>query len=144
MKQINLYSNGFSFGNPGAGAWGTILEYQGKEKELSGINPMTTSNQMKLAGVIEGLKSLKEPCRVNFISSSTYVIEGINEYLNSWLKSSWKTADKKAVKNKELWKEYIKASKKHIIKTTWIKEHEANWHNERCDILARTQAQTLK
>ncbi len=144
MKQINLYSDGSSLGNPGAGGWGTILEYNGHEKELSGAQENTTNNQMELKGVIEGLKALKEPCKVHIISDSTYVVKAINEWLSSWIAKDWKTAAKKPVKNLELWKEYCEVSKPHIIKATWVKGHDGHIHNERCDILARTQAQNLK
>lgn len=144
MKQINLYSDAFSLDNPGPGAWATILEYKEKEKVLSGINPMTTNNQMELTGIIEGLKALKETCLVHIISDSTYLIKAIDENLNIWVKSSWKSENKKPLKNVELWKEYIKVSKKHIIKARCIKSHEGYAHKERCAILAREQAQTLK
>lgn len=144
MKQINLYSDGSSLGNPGPGGWGTILEYNGHEKEFSGANPMTTNNQMELVGVIEGLKALKEPCRVHVISDSTYVVKAINEWLDGWVKNGWKTAAKKPVKNAELWQEYLDVSKKHVIQATWVKGHAGHDYNERCDILARTQAENLR
>ncbi len=144
MKQINLYSDGSSLGNPGPGGWGTILEYNGHEKELSGAVDNTTNNQMELKGVIEGLKALKEPCNVNIISDSTYVVKGINEWLNSWIKNNWRTAAKKAVKNCELWQEYVKVSKPHKITAIWVKGHDGHEHNERCDILARSKAESIK
>ncbi len=144
MKQINLYSDGSSLGNPGPGGWGTILEYNGHEKELSGAQENTTNNQMELKGVVEGLKALKEPCKVHIISDSTYVVKAINEWLSSWIAKDWKTAGKKPVKNLELWQEYCEVSKPHIIEATWVKGHDGHIHNERCDILARTQAQNLK
>ncbi len=144
MKQINLYSDAFSLKNPGPGAWGTILDYKGSLKELSGANPMTTSNQMHLTGIIEGLKALKQPCNVHISSTSEYVIEAVKEYLTKWIKNSWKTNDKKSIQHIELWKEYIKASKKHTIKAEYIKNHTSNKHNERCDILARAQIEKLK
>ncbi|WP_072681445.1 ribonuclease HI [Arcobacter sp. LA11] len=144
MKEINLYSDGSSLGNPGPGGWGTILEYKGKEKELSGPEENTTNNKMELRGVIEGLKALKEPCIVNITSDSTYVVKGINEWLNSWIKNNWKTSTKKPVKNVELWQEYVEVSKKHKINATWVKGHAGHTHNERCDILARTEAENLK
>lgn len=144
MKKINLYSDGSSLGNPGPGGWGTILEYNGKEKELSGQNPMTTNNQMELVGVIEGLKALKEPCEVHIVSDSTYVVKAINEWLTGWVKNGWKTAAKKPVKNSELWQEYLDVSQRHQITATWVKGHAGHIHNERCDILARTQAESLR
>lgn len=144
MKEINLYSDGSSLGNPGPGGWGTILEYNGNEKELSGPQENTTNNQMELKGVIEGLKALNSPCIVNIVSDSTYVVKGINEWLDSWVKNNWRTAGKKPVKNLELWQEYLEVSKKHKINAKWVKGHAGHEHNERCDILARTQAEKLK
>lgn len=144
MKEINLYSDGSSLGNPGPGGWGTILEYNGNEKELSGAKANTTNNQMELKGVIEGLKALKEPCIVNIISDSIYVVKGINEWLKAWIAKGWKTAAKKPVKNVELWQEYVEVSKGHKINATWVKGHAGHEHNERCDILARTEAENLK
>lgn len=144
MKQINLYSDGSSLGNPGPGGWGTILEYKGKEKELSGGELNTTNNQMELRGVIEGLKALKEPCEVNIISDSTYVVKAINEWLDSWIKNNWKNSTKKDVKNIELWQEYLEVSKKHKINAFWVRGHNGHEHNERCDILAKNFATKLK
>jgi len=144
MKQINLYSDGSSLGNPGPGGWGTILEYKGKEKELSGGQLDTTNNQMELKGVIEGLKALKEPCEVTIISDSSYVVKGINEWLKNWIKNNWRSASKKPVKNVELWKEYVNVSKIHKIDAFWVKGHDGHEYNERCDILARSYAEKLK
>ncbi len=144
MKKINLYSDGSSLGNPGVGGWGTILEYNGYEKELFGGKEETTNNQMELIGVIEGLKAIKEPCIVNVISDSTYVVKAINEWLESWVKNNWKNTSKKPVKNIELWQEYLKVSKPHKVNAIWVKGHAGHEHNERCDILARTFAQNLK
>lgn len=144
MKQINLYSDGSSLGNPGPGGWGTILEFQGKEKELSGGQMNTTNNQMELQGVIEGLKALKEPCDVHVISDSTYVVKAINEWLAGWIRNNFRGSNKKPIKNIDFWKEYIEVSKPHKIKATWVKGHAGHNHNERCDILARTFAENLK
>lgn len=144
MKEIKLYSDGSSLGNPGPGGWGTILEYNGHQKELFGGKENTTNNQMELIGVIEGLKALKEPCAVEIISDSKYVVQAINEWLAGWERNNWKTASKKPVKNLELWKEYLKVSKKHTIKATWVKGHNGHEYNERCDTLARNYAESLK
>ncbi len=143
-KNITLYSDGSSLGNPGPGGWGTILEFNGHEKELSGGNPNTTNNQMELQGVIEGLKALKEPCIVQIYSDSKYVVQAIEEWLVNWVKNNWKTAGKKPVKNQELWQEYLNVSKKHTIKANWVKGHAGHPQNERCDILARDEAEKLR
>ncbi len=144
MKNITIYSDGSSLGNPGPGGWGTILEFNGHTKELSGSEPNTTNNKMELKGAIEGLKALKESCNVTLISDSKYVVQAINEWLPNWVKNSWKTAAKKPVKNIELWQEYIKVSQIHNITAVWVKGHAGHEQNERCDILARTEAEKLK
>lgn len=144
MKHINLYSDGSSLGNPGPGGWGTILKYNHHVKEFSGGEVLTTNNQMELKGVIEGLKQLKEPCKVTIMSDSKYVVQAINEWLNNWQRNGFKTADKKPVKNYELWQEYLEVSKQHTIVATWVKGHAGHEENERCDLLARTEAEKLK
>jgi len=144
MKNITIYSDGSSLGNPGAGGWGTILEYNNHTKELSGGEDNTTNNKMELKGAIEGLKALKENCNVKLISDSKYVVQGINEWLSNWVKNNWKTAGKKDVKNIELWKEYLEVSKNHNITAIWVKGHNGHNQNERCDILAREEAQKIK
>jgi ribonuclease HI len=144
VKKINLYSDGSSLGNPGPGGYGTILEFNGKQKELSGGEDNTTNNRMELKGVIEGLKALKEPCDVHIISDSTYVVKGINEWLSSWIKNNWKSSTKKPVKNDDLWKEYVEVSKSHKIVASWVKGHAGHEENERCDILAKDFAQNIK
>jgi len=144
MKKITLYSDGSSLGNPGPGGWGTILQYNGHEKELSGGQENTTNNQMELLGVIKGLEALKEPCHVKIISDSKYVVQAINEWLENWERNNWKTAGKKDVKNLELWKRYLQASSKHQIEAFWVKGHAGHEQNERCDILARDQAELLR
>jgi ribonuclease HI len=140
MKSIKLYSDGSSLGNPGKGGWATILKYNNHTKTISGSKANTTNNQMELQGVIEGLKLLKEPCEVEIISDSTYVVKAINEWLASWQKNGFKTASKKPVKNYELWQEYLKYASPHKIKATWIKGHNGHIENELCDKLAKEEA----
>jgi len=144
MKNITIFSDGSSLGNPGPGGWGTILKYNGHVKELSGGNPNTTNNQMELLGAIKGLEALKEPCKVTIISDSKYVVQGINEWLKNWIKNNWKTAAKKAVKNVELWQRYVEVSKIHQIEAIWVKGHAGHEENERCDFLAREEAEKLR
>ncbi len=144
MKNITIYSDGSSLGNPGFGGWGTVLEFNGHTKELSGSQPNTTNNIMELKGAIEGIKALKEPCIVELISDSKYVVQGINEWLKNWERNNWKTAAKKPVKNVELWQEYLEISKQHSIKATWVKGHAGHPQNERCDFLARSEAEKLR
>jgi len=144
MKKIYLYSDGSSLGNPGPGGWGTVLKYKDSVKELSGAQENTTNNQMELLGVIKGLEALKEPCDVEIISDSKYVVQAINEWLSNWIKNSWRTAGRKPVKNLELWQNYVKIAKKHNIKAFWVKGHAGHEENERCDFLARNEAEILK
>jgi len=144
MKKITIYSDGSSLGNPGPGGWGTILEFNGHQKELSGGDPHTTNNKMELLGVIKGLEALKEPCDVKIISDSKYVVQAINEWLVNWKKNNWKTAGKKPVKNQELWQKYLKVSKQHKIEAIWVKGHAGHEFNERCDILAKNEAEKLR
>ncbi len=138
-KQITLYSDGSSLGNPGPGGYGGILEYQGKRKEYSGAEPHTTNNRMELRGVIEGLKLLKEPCRVEVVSDSSYVTKAINEWLPGWVKK-----DFKKVKNPDLWREYLEVSAPHQVTGTWVRGHNGHPENERCDMLARQEAEQIK
>ena len=143
MKQVTIYSDGSSLGNPGFGGWGTILKYNNHTKEICGGDRYTTNNQMELMGVIQGLKLLKEPCEVKLISDSRYVVQSINQWLDNWVKNNWKTASKKPVKNQDLWQQYLKVAKQHKIKAIWIKAHNGHIENERCDMLAKNFALKL-
>jgi len=138
-KQITLYCDGSSLGNPGPGGYGGILEYHGRQKEYSGGDTYTTNNRMELQGVIEGLKLLKEPCNVEVVSDSSYVVKAINEWLDGWIKKGFKK-----VKNVDLWQRYLEVSKPHQIHATWIKGHDGHLENERCDKLARDEAERIK
>ena len=132
MKKVFLFSDGASLGNPGAGGYCAILKYKEKEKIIKGHRKNSTNNQMELLGVIEGLKALKEPCEVAIYSDSTYVVKGINEWIENWVKKDFKN-----IKNKELWKEFLKISKPHKIKAFWIKSHNNHFENEKCDKIAK-------
>ena len=138
-KEVTLYSDGSSLGNPGPGGWGVILEYKGRQKEFSGSQKVATNNQMELKAVIEGLKRLKEPCSVRVVTDSSYVANAINEWLKNWIKK-----DFKGVKNKELWEEFIEVSKDHSIRAEWVRGHSGNEMNERCDKLAVEAAKKCK
>lgn len=138
-KQIKLYADGSSLGNPGPGGYGGILEFKGKTKEYSGGEIHTTNNRMELRGVIEGLKLLKEPCDVEVISDSSYVVKAINEWLAGWIRKSFAK-----VKNVDLWEEYVEVSQSHTVKGTWVRGHNGHPQNERCDTLARDEAERIK
>ena len=139
MKKITLFSDGSALGNPGPGGYGVILRFGESEKELSGAHEHTTNNRMELLGVIEGLRALKEPCDVDVISDSSYVVKGINEWLVNWIKK-----DFKKVKNPDLWRDYIEVSKPHKINAIWVRGHDGHIENERCDTLARNEAEKMK
>jgi ribonuclease HI len=139
LKKITLFSDGSALGNPGPGGFGTILRFKESERIISGGEVYTTNNRMELRGVIEGLKALKEPCEVEVISDSSYVVKGINEWLANWVKRSFKK-----VKNPDLWQEYIEVSKPHKIHATWVRGHDGHEENERCDDIAREVAQKYK
>lgn len=140
MKKITLYTDGACSGNPGIGGWGNILEYNGIEKEFSGAEELTTNNRMELLAVINGLKALKEPCEVDIFSDSAYVVNAFKEkWIISWQQNAWKTANKKEVKNVDLWQELVELL--NIHKVTWhkVKGHSDNAKNNRCDFLATNE-----
>ncbi len=139
MKKIHLYSDGSSLGNPGHGGYCAIIKYKEHEKIASGAVPNATNNQMELLAVIEGLKLLNEPCDVTVTSDSSYVVKGINEWLKNWIKK-----DFNKVKNPDLWKEYISASAQHKIYALWVRGHNGHEENERCDKIARGEAEILQ
>lgn len=139
MKTITLFSDGSSLGNPGPGGFGAILRFGDVEKIISGGEKHTTNNRMELLGVIEGLRALKEPCEVTVISDSSYVIRGINEWLAGWVKR-----DFAKVKNPDLWMDYLSVSKPHKILGVWVRGHNGHPENERCDQIAREEAEKYK
>jgi len=138
-KQITLYSDGSSLGNPGPGGYGGILKFKGNRKEYFGGEKHTTNNRMELQGVIEGLKLLKEPCNVEVVSDSSYVVKAINEWLDGWVRKNFNK-----VKNIDLWEAYLEAAKPHKIKAIWVRGHNGHPENERCDELARNEAERIK
>ena len=136
MKNVKIYTDGACKGNPGEGGWGAVLQYGTTEKEISGYNPKTTNNIMELTAAVEALKLLKEPCTVVLTTDSTYVKNGISNWIFNWKKNGWKTASKKPVKNKSLWQELDNLCQNHTIKWEWVKGHSGHSQNERCDELA--------
>lgn len=144
LKKVEIWTDGACSYNPGPGGWASILYYKGIEKEISGGMLDTTNNVMELTAVIQGLKALKEPCEVTLYSDSTYVVNAILEnWLDTWQKNGFKTANKKPVKNKELWEELSILLKKHNVNFVHVKGHADNVNNNRCDKLARTEIQKL-
>lgn len=143
-KQVTLYTDGACSGNPGPGGWAALLIYGAKEKELSGCAPETTNNRMELQATIEGLKQLKEPCDVALYTDSKYVLQGYTEWLPGWRAKGWKTADKKPVKNVDLWQNLAEIAAQHKITWHWVKGHSGDVRNDRVDALAVAEAQRLK
>ncbi len=139
---VTIYSDGSSRGNPGPGGYGTVLLYVDKNgmthrRELSAGYSHTTNNRMEIMGVIAGLEALNRPCTVEIHSDSQYVVNAINKHwLSSWQQNGWKTANKKPVKNPDLWQRLIKALEPHNTTFVWVKGHAGNNENERCDELA--------
>ena len=132
-------------GNPGPGGWGTILIYKDIKKEISGGNKNTTNNIMELTAVIEGLKLLKRPCNVEIYSDSAYVVNAfLQGWIFNWQKNNWKTSNKEPVKNKELWEELYKLTRKHEVEFIKVKGHSDNKLNNRCDELARLETEKIQ
>ncbi|MBQ5970768.1 MAG: ribonuclease HI [Clostridia bacterium] len=145
MKEVNLYSDGACSGNPGAGGWGAVLEYKGHRRELSGGEAETTNNRMELTAVIEGLRALKEPCRVTVTTDSQYVANGINlGWAESWKRNGWRKKDKKPALNPELWDALLTEIARHEVTIVWIKGHAGHPENERCDALAVAEWKKIK
>ena len=144
MKSIMMYTDGACSGNPGAGGWGTILDYKGVRKELCGGEAHTTNNRMELTAVIEGLKALKEPCEVSLCSDSKYVLDAISKgWVYSWMNRGWRKADGKKALNDDLWRLLVKEYERHVVTLIWIRGHNGHEYNERCDKLATAYADRL-
>jgi ribonuclease HI len=133
---VEVFTDGACRGNPGPGGWGVVLRYQNKEKELYGSEIHTTNNRMELTAAIEALDALKRPCEVVITTDSQYVKNGINQWITNWKKRGWKTADKKPVKNIDLWQRLDALVSRHDVKWHWVKGHSGHPENERADALA--------
>jgi len=136
-KPVVVHTDGACSGNPGPGGWGVILDYNGSRKELSGGEAQTTNNRMELMAAIVALESLNRPCTVEMHVDSKYVKDGIGKWIHGWKRNGWKTADKKPVKNAELWQRLDAALAGHKISWHWVKGHAGHNDNERADELAR-------
>ncbi|MGO4674474.1 ribonuclease HI [Bosea sp. 2YAB26] len=134
---VEIWTDGACSGNPGPGGWGAILSYNGKARELSGGEQMTTNNRMELMAAISALETLTRPCTVALHTDSQYLRQGITGWIHGWKKNGWKTADRKPVKNEELWKRLDAALGRHKIEWKWVKGHAGDEMNERADMLAR-------
>ena len=145
MKKVEIYSDGACSGNPGPGGYGTILVYQGHERELSGAEKETTNNRMELMGALAGLEALKEPCHVVLTSDSRYLCESINQkWVFQWEQNGWRKKDKKPALNVDLWERILLQLRKHQVEICWVKGHAGHPYNERCDRLAVAAYTALK
>jgi ribonuclease HI len=133
---VDIYTDGACRGNPGPGGWAAVLTAGGREKEIFGAQPQTTNNRMELQAVIEALQALNRPVKVRLYTDSQYVRRGILEWLAQWKARGWKTADKKPVKNQDLWQLLEAAASRHRIEWHWVPGHAGIAGNERCDALA--------
>ena len=136
-NRVEIYTDGACSGNPGPGGWGSVLMYNGHRRELSGGERQTTNNRMELMAVIQALEALKRPCEVTLHTDSTYVMKGMTEWLENWKRRNWRTADRKPVKNVELWQRLEQAIHRHRVDWRWVRGHSGVPENERADELAR-------
>ena len=141
---VVIYTDGACSGNPGPGGWGAILTYGDTCKEISGGEAMTTNNRMELMAAISALEALKKPCIVDLYTDSQYVRQGITGWIFGWKRNGWRTADKKPVKNAELWQALIEAARPHAIDWKWVKGHAGHAENERADALANAAIETMR
>ena len=136
MQEVTIYTDGACRGNPGPGGWGALLIYGDHEKELYGGEAITTNNRMELLAAIEALRAMKKSCRIQLYTDSTYVRNGIQQWLEKWKANNWKTAGKKSVKNQDLWQSLDDESRRHDVRWHWVKGHAGDPGNERADQLA--------
>jgi ribonuclease HI len=140
LPEVKIATDGACKGNPGPGGWGAVLRFGAREKDISGGEADTTNNRMELTAAIRSLQSLTKPCRVTLVTDSVYVRDGITKWVHGWLRNGWRTADKKPVKNADLWQELLDATKPHRIEWKWVKGHAGDPDNERADQLASNAA----
>ena len=143
-KIVKIFTDGACSGNPGPGGWGALLTYGEKTKEISGFEPETTNNRMELLAVIKSLQNLKRACEVHIYTDSMYVKDGIEKWIFNWKKNGWKTANKKPVKNIDLWQSLEEELSRHDVSWHWVKGHAGHFENERADELARLAIKKLK
>lgn len=145
MKKVEIYTDGACRNNPGRGGWGAILVYAGREKELSGGEPMTTNNRMELSAVIAALSVLKEECEVTLTTDSQYVVNAIEKgWLDAWKNNGWRKSDKSHVQNVDLWEQLLSLLDRHRVSFVWVRGHNGHPYNERCDVLATAFADSFE
>ena len=136
MTPVEIFTDGACKGNPGPGGWGAVIRSGERERELSGGEALTTNNRMEMLAAVRALQALTRPCHVTLTTDSIYVRDGITRWIHGWLKNGWRTADRKPVKNAELWQELLDAAAPHRIEWRWVKGHAGHAENERVDRLA--------
>jgi ribonuclease HI len=134
---VEIFTDGACSGNPGPGGYGAILKYGDRIKEISGCEQKTTNNRMELMSVIEAFRQLKKPCRIKVISDSSYVVKGMTEWMQGWIRKNWVNSRKEPVLNRDLWEVLLQLSAPHKVEWIWVKGHNGHKENERCDELAR-------
>ena len=144
MKEVVIYTDGACRGNPGPGGWGAVLRFNGTERQLHGGEGETTNNRMELMAAIRSLEALREACTVTLFTDSNYVRQGLTEWLPQWRKRSWRTADKKPVKNQDLWQQLDAAARRHKVEWRWVKGHSGDPGNELADALANKGIDEMK
>jgi len=140
-KQVEVFTDGSCLGNPGPGGYGIVLRYKQNEKQIARGFTLTTNNRMEMMAAVVALRTLKEPCKVVLTTDSQYVRQGITQWIHNWKKRGWKTADKKPVKNADLWQALDKESARHEVEWHWVKGHAGHRENEICDEIARAAAE---
>ena len=143
-ETVALFTDGACLGNHGPGGWAALLRYNGTEREIAGGEANTTNNRMEMRAVIEGLRALSRPCTISITTDSQYVIKGITEWIGGWKAKNWRTADKKPVKNVDLWQELDALRTGHSVAWNWVRGHDGHVENERVDVLARTEAEKFR
>jgi ribonuclease HI len=143
-KKVDIWTDGACSGNPGPGGWGAVLRYGETEKELSGGEAATTNNRMELMAAIQALEALKVRVNVTLHTDSKYVMDGVTKWIHGWKKNGWKTADKKPVKNDDLWKRLDTARERHDVTWKWVKGHADDVMNNRADELARSAIDSVR
>ncbi len=144
VSKVIIHTDGACSGNPGPGGWGVVMDFRGMRKELSGGAKLTTNNQMEIVAAVEALKALTRACTVEMHVDSQYVKDGITKWIFNWKRNGWKTADKKPVKNTDLWQALDDAIQRHTISWHWVKGHDGQPENERADELAREGMRPFK
>ena len=142
MKDVYIATDGACLGNPGPGGWAAILRYGGHERVLVGGEAMTTNNRMEVRAALAALAALNEPCRVRLVTDSQYLSNAVNKgWLRGWVERDWRGSDKQPVKNVDLWQELLPLLARHEVNFEWVRGHNEHPENERCDVLARAEAE---